>query len=179
MAFLYDRFGAAAPLVFTVGFVVWATTFAVAFVFLPLRELRMRTRSRRDRMFADHTPGAAEFAVEVVVRYAGKPRGADRGVVWFENGLLGFTGERTSFLLAYEDLQPPRRWTLTEIDRAFLPLRLRPGNGKLEVAVRPMWGQGWGYRRALRRFLREKAPTEEARQWPPLAEYEPLDSPRS
>jgi hypothetical protein len=143
----------------------------VCMTVLPLRELWMRRRFRRDREFSDRPPGVEEFAVEIVVKRRGKALGADRGVVWFDQGRLGFSGERTSFLLAREDLILPEKNAISWVDVPYLPLLLNVQGGKAEVVVRPLWGQGRGYRRSLMRFLKAAEPVAGERQWPPLVPY--------
>lgn len=132
----------------------------------------MRQRFSRDLEFSDRPEGVEEFAVEIVVNRRGRALGADRGVIWFDQGRLGFSGENTSFLLACDDLILPRKNVISWVDVPYQPLKLNVQGGKAEVVVRPLWGQGRGYRRSLIRFLKAAEPSVGERQWPPLQRYQ-------
>lgn len=96
---------------------------------------------------------------------------ADRGVIYFDQDLIGFSGGRTSFLLSARDLSYPRVNSWLDFDQAYRPLSLNADNVAAEVAIRPLVGFGRRFRRRLRAFLRADAAAKVARQWPPLEVY--------
>ncbi len=133
-----------------------------------LNELRVRRRQRSDEALTERPQGLEEFPVEIIVRVNEQPLGMDRGVVYFDDGLMGFVGSSATFLLAAEDFE--RRKALTDLDVPFRPLDLANG-AKSDVRIKPLLGHGRAFRRRLRRFLRDGEPAQGPRQWPPLTAY--------
>lgn len=132
-----------------------------------------RRPRRRDAAFSDRPAGIQEFPVEILVLLDGRVLGTDRGLVWFEDGLLNFNGRATSFALAAPDVVP-RKWITTQDPYQNLSgdaLRLSIDGPVAVLRVRPLLGSRWRFKAKLRRFLKENASTPKARQWPPLTEY--------
>lgn len=134
---------------------------------------------RRDRSLSDHLANEEEYAVEVRIETAGATIGIDRGVIWFEGALLGFSGRCTSFLLAATDLAPPTGVVISDLDAPYLPLKLRAGGIFGKVTIRPLFGSRRRFRRRMRAFLRKREPSDAERQWPPLVPYEDRKGPQA
>ena len=109
---------------------------------------------------------------------AGRTVGRDRGVVWFEDGRLLYSGHRTSFALGGEDIAPrgerhayAREFGSVLPDEA-VPLRidetkvviLKPLARKSDVGNR----QEMRFLKALYAFKRNPPRSFGPRQWPPL-----------
>lgn len=127
-----------------------------------------------DLALSERPAGLVEYPVEVVLQMNERKLGADRGVVYFENGRLGFVGSSFSFLLAAEDfVEVPQ--SCFKLDSFPPGLTLKAAGGKAKVIVNPILGHGRDFRRALEGFFAENANPEGERQWPPLTQYvEPL-----
>lgn len=175
LPFLYDWLNAKAMWLGLFVTVLWAATLALALLLFTAGELVFRRRNGKDRAFADAPAEIPQYGVEVVFKSRGNALGADRGVAWFEDGLLGFSGERTSFLLAYEDFvwSDLTGFNLVTAGRRDLPLNLREQGA---LSIRPMWGSGANFRRQLRALIRERKASSRDRQWPPLRPYQKRES---
>ena len=134
-------------------------------------EVRARRLTRKDALSMDRPEGLDEYPVEMTITVNGGDFGSDRGVVYFDEGLLGFVGGRTSFLIATEDLVFTAGKVLNDLDAIYKPLTLKATGGKASVTIRPLLGFGRAYRRSLKRFLREKRITIGPRQLPPLTTH--------
>ena len=173
------RFGHTPMLVETLVAAAFVVAILVAIVGMPIHEAWRRRRSRRDRAFSDQADGAEEYAVEIVVQAKRHRPGVDRGVAWFDGSLLGFSGERCSFLLSALDLQAPNSEALSHFDLPYLPLKLGSGGEKGRLTICPLWGSAVSFRRELKRFLLDREDARGERQWPPLEPYqeEKVDEP--
>ena len=140
----------------------WRATEAIA----------LRTQGA-DRAFSDAPPGLVEYAVEVVIEAEGGCVGKDRGIVWFEDGLLTFNGATCSFAFAAPDVYA--REKIGDKDPYYgLPrgvLRLRALGRVATVRFLPLLGRRLGFEYALGRFLASVPTSERPRQWPPLVPY--------
>ena len=155
------------------GWIDWVQFFGIVAVFVVwiANELRIGRMTFADTRSMELPEGSSEYAAEVAVLVNGAEIGRDRGVVYFDEGTMGFVGRRTSFLLAAEDFVRPIGPTLSTWDEAWRALKLNAMGGKASLRVSPLVGQGRGYRRTLRRFMRAKAISTGPRQWPPLTPY--------
>ncbi len=153
----------------------------LSFVFRIALELRWRfgealslRMMRADHAFSDASPGLTEYPVEIVVEAEGVCMGADRGFVWFEDGILTFNGSACSFALSADDLYPRRK--IDGKDPYYgLPadaLRLRAMGRVATVRFLPLLGRHrLGFEYALGRFLASESTSDRSRQWPPLIHY--------
>ena len=117
--------------------------------------------------------------VALTVVRNGKALGADRGVVWFDEGRLLFNGHRTSFAIGGEDILPPSRWRELPLDTVrhglpdgYVPLRVEAGTATIRfVALRTGNGISAAEMRFLKRLyeFRLRPPVSTGpRQWPPF-----------
>ena len=115
-----------------------------------------------------------QFAVEMTLVVERKRLGTDRGVVWFSEGLMGFSGKASSFVLAASNLAAEWDESKRHITGKHLPPGplVLVGTPKLaHVIVAPLRGHGEGYRERLRRFVAANELPEGERYWPPLFRY--------
>lgn len=155
---------------------LWLAQVQLAMIVIPaiyclFRECRLRRLTREDVALLERPEGLDEYPVEISVKCGPKDLGNDRGVVYFDAGLLGFVGGRTSFLISTDDLIIPTGKVLSGFDSVYHPLTLKATGGKASVTIRPLLGFGRAYRRSLRSFLRERKVTLAPRQLPPLTAY--------
>jgi len=150
-------------------------TILVAYAVFWLRKyLRIRS-TERDQRVMDGGFGD-QFPVEVTLSADGQCLGMDRGVLWFADGLMGFSGDATAFVLAADDLAAPWSAAAASCEDPKKPIdalvfRNAPRSGHVDVT--PLRGSGKAYRRRLQRFFYDwDRPTGE-RFWPPLSPYEP------
>ncbi len=149
---------------------VWATVWLVRFG----ADVIVRRRGAKDLRFSDRLPGLREYPVEVLVKEGGRALGLDRGVLWFDHGLLCFSGAATSFVISGNDVvergSKVGKGAYEKLARDEL-LLCRPDRFAT-VRLMPLWGlHRFAYRRALRKFLQERRPVHRPRQWPPLSRY--------
>lgn len=110
--------------------------------------------------------------VELTIVVDRRRIGADRGVMWFADGLMGFSGRACSFVLAASDLEVgPTASGANGVrpypaDTLVLVGTPRPSY----MVVTPLAGQEW-YRTRLRTFLQDSEPGEGERCFPPLVPY--------
>ena len=110
--------------------------------------------------------------VLLTIRRDGRRVGTDKGAVWFADGLLLYSGHRTSFAIGGEDVLPRANWSAASLGDHVVPLRLERGSATLEL--RPLvYGNGGGPQemRFLKRLyaFRNRPPRSRGpRQWPPL-----------
>ncbi len=145
-----------------------------------IAEILAQRTMREDREFSERPAGIVEYPIEIVILRQGRELGADRGVAWFEDGLLNFNGTATSFAIAAEDIVPrkkvrkidPYKELPSDCIRVIFPgesaaVRLLPLNGL----------RRWTFNYALGRFLSAKEEVRKGRQLPPFHSYgfEPAD----
>lgn len=104
--------------------------------------------------------------------------GRDRGVGWFEDGRLLFSGHRTSFALGGEDVASEDRWRALHQGAQHLPLFLVPIDDPqrfIYVSFRFLRGgdgiamrQEMNFVRRLEEFRRSRPRSNGARQLPPF-----------
>lgn len=137
------------------------------FVIWKVNETVARRTLKADLQLSDRPEGIVEYLVEAVIFVDGKELAVDRGVVWFEEELLHFSGAATSFVLAATDIRPSVRfdpfgeemkWMMLARPRTNAAIRLLPLSGF----------RNWGFRWAIRRFVRKRESVLKPRQWPPL-----------
>lgn len=133
------------------------------------RRIRAEDRALVDGSFGD------QFPVEMTIVVGKQPIGTDRGALWFADGLVGFSGEVASFVLAARD-----------VEVAWTSARSRPARGAIPqgslilvgtrvpsyVIVEPLGEHAKAFRERLRRFEGETADPDAERHWPPLAPYD-------
>lgn len=112
-----------------------------------------------------------QYLVEVTI-VVGKDRlGTDRGVLWFSDGLMGFSGNATSFVLSGEDIR--LQWKNKKRDTA-LPSHAILLQGAPRFAYFVVHPIGAAARKCFERLnLFELMGTkhEGERVWPPLVPY--------
>ena len=159
-----------------VAYAAIATYVVVVAVFATVTWLRMRNTlrlSEDDRRLTDYAFGD-QYVVTIEIYVGGRSIGTDRGVVWFSEGLMGFSGQATAFVLAARDVEYQPTGRLATLDEPAIPA----GAIELVNAPRPTIIQfqplGAGiadlYKR-LRKFERETAAAEAERVWPPFTPY--------
>lgn len=166
---------AAAPHLNKTSFWVCLPVFLEFFIVVPFwlaNEYRVLRFTKADAALLERPENLEEFPVEITIRAGLRTIGADRGVVYFDQDLIGFSGGRTSFLLSARDLSYPRVNSWLDFDQVYRPLSLNADNVTAEVAIRPLVGFGRRFRRRLRAFLRADVAAKVARQWPPLEPYQ-------
>ena len=105
--------------------------------------------------------------------------GEDKGVVWFADGRIFFSGHRTSFVLGGEDLLPKERWSIfasTEGGLVFgdrtLPLDVDRGNAYVSFqALSYGDAREMRFSKRLTAFLKNPPQSRGPRQWPPFEPY--------
>lgn len=169
---LYVQFGLWPEKIWRICFAGGMTALLLlTIVLMPIVELVALRRTNRDRALADRVEGSEEYPVEIVVWVKGRRAGADRGLAYFDGPLLGFSGEKTSFLVAADDLNYPRGPMLSDWDLPFYPLKPKGTVEKTRVQLKPLVGFGWRFRRRLLSFLRTDESSVAERQWPPLRTF--------
>ncbi|RYG21066.1 hypothetical protein EON82_19425 [bacterium] len=115
-----------------------------------------------------------QFPVDVTISSSGKGLATDRGVLWFADGLMGFSGESASFVLAASDLAPrwdaakrPKNWNQLPPDAISLVGAPREAH----IVITPLRGKWRAYRERLAAFMRADEEPRGERQWPPLYPY--------
>lgn len=132
--------------------------------------------SSRDRVLLEDIFGD-QYLVEVVVSVEGEKGVADRGAIWFADGLMGFNGRAFAFALAACDLSQPAWEDEKRIDGRPYPRRSLVLNGAPKpsyIFIIPLNGHEW-YWDSLKRFLTAHESTKGERSWPPLEPYRPVD----
>ncbi len=117
--------------------------------------------------------------VNATIVFDGRKIGTDRGVAWFSDGAMLFSGRRTSFAIGGEDVLPRSYWSEYGRERASalpadaVPLRtvrprtyvlLLPVNREEDVAVQ----QARRFVTRRRKFRDRPEPSSVPRQWPPF-----------
>ena len=124
-----------------------------------------------------------QFSVEIHLVIRGKRLGSDRGVVWFHDGLMGFSGRAFSFVLSAQDIAPQweRVRKLAIKQRYPIDAVVLVGAPKeAYLFVTPLAGQTIAYRQRLYEFKKANAEPTGERHWPPLEPYvqeEPVTEP--
>ncbi|RYG25416.1 hypothetical protein EON82_07170 [bacterium] len=115
-----------------------------------------------------------EFLAEVTIVVKGRRIGIDRGVVWFSEGLMGFSGPATSFVLAAWDVELQRVGRMATMTESAIPagaLLLVESPKPAYLLIQPLGRNRAAFRRRLIRFERESMGEDEERIWPPLHLY--------
>ncbi|RYG25419.1 hypothetical protein EON82_07185 [bacterium] len=146
----------------------WCVLVAIGYYFA--REIRCRRRTERDLAHMERPEGVDEYPVEITVTNNAVV-GCDRGVIYFDGPHLGFVGGRSSFLIAFNDLELPAENLLTTAELPYRPLKVKASGGSATPTVRPLLGYQRAYRKRLTAFLKAEVPSEDERQWPPLTAY--------
>ncbi len=138
-----------------------------------LNEFRIRRRREIDKALSERPAGLTEYPVEAIIFVNHRPLGLDRGVIYFEEGRVGFVGSSFSFLLAANDLIDPKEKPLMQSNLLLSELELRShGGGTAYVTIKPLLGYGRAYRKSMRRFFEEDKDAPGERQWPPITKYQ-------
>ncbi len=135
-----------------------------------LKNLIVERRNPQDSSFVDGAFGD-QFLVEVTI-VAGKDRlGTDRGVLWFSDGLMGFSGAATSFVLSAKDIRKKKTGNRnSELPDNAIILRGAPRAGYF--MIHPIGKAAKAYGERLRAFLIMDVEHEGERVWPPLVPYD-------
>lgn len=138
-----------------------------------LRERRARRMRPEDFALVDGAFGD-QYPVEVTIVAGGSRLGSDRGVVWFADGLMGFSGRAASFVLAPRDAQVCRTARPKTASRPALPanaIELLDAPVASHLVVHPLGGKEADFWERLRYFEMVKVPIVAERYWPPLVPY--------
>lgn len=113
--------------------------------------------------------------VEITIWRREQPVGKDRGLVWFGEGRLLFSGRRTSFAVGGEDVLPLSQWPKTIRKFGFddyLPLRADLGSAGILFEVVPLGHTSHAhadrFTERLRAFRQRPPQSRGTRQWPPF-----------
>jgi len=133
---------------------------------------RVKRPHPEDVILADGNFGD-QYPAEIAVFARQRSLGMDRGVVWFSDGLMGFSGSSFSFVLSAKDIAP--QWVGVKRDSRYptnsIVLKDAPVPGHLVVT--PLGANNNLYRERLYRFSQAaESPTGE-RIWPPLTPFDP------
>jgi hypothetical protein len=135
------------------------------------KNLIVERRAPQDSAFVDGAFGD-QFLVEVTI-VAGKNRlGTDRGVLWFSDNLMGFSGAATSFVLSAKDVRVEKKALGRDNqlpDNAII-LKGAPRTGYF--MIHPIGKAAKAYEQRLRAFLIMDVEHEGERVWPPLVPYD-------
>jgi hypothetical protein len=115
-----------------------------------------------------------QFSVEIHLVVQGMRIGRDWGVLWFGDGLMGFSGSAMSFVLSARDVAP--QWERVRIAAVKNPypvdsIVLVDAPNDAYLFVTPLAGQTQAYRKRLYEFKKENALPNAERHWPPLHRY--------
>ncbi|RYG25417.1 hypothetical protein EON82_07175 [bacterium] len=153
-------------------FVFGGTLFAV-FLINYLIWIRGKGTDRKSLSVPEDAFGD-QFAADVKLMVEGVPLAADRGVVWFAEGLMGFSGRSFSYVLAASDLSTERNASRRENKGKYIPtasLALAGAPKTAHVVVEPLYGHAQPYRERLRVFMAANESPQGERIWPPLSPY--------
>ena len=117
-----------------------------------------------------------QFPVEIHLLVEGKQMGRDRGVLWFGDGLMGFSGHAFSFVLAAIDIAPQWEKLMRKNTKKSYPqdaIVLRDAPRDAYFVVTPLAGRTKDYRKRLYEFKKANAVPAGERHWPPLHRYIP------
>lgn len=129
--------------------------------------------SKADRRLIEDPDDLDVCLVDVKIMSNRRIIGVDRGIVWFGEGRLLFSGHRTSFALGGEDILPRSRRTKSMQARTNV-LPLRAGHGKAVLIfdlILPRAGPGEREIRFVERlyaFRQRPLASRGPRQWPPF-----------
>ncbi len=128
-----------------------------------------------DRMLMEDPDDRDVCLVRLTVVRDGKVAGKDKGVVWFADGLLLYSGHRTSFAIGGEDVLPQDRWNwvVTRAEYGLtdhcVPLRVPKGSAYVTLlAMLPNSPHAMRLLKRLYAFRRRPPQSRGPRQWPPL-----------
>jgi hypothetical protein len=137
--------------------------------------------TKRDLRLLEDENDADVCLVSLSIRSGGKGIGEDRGVVWFSEGRLFYSGHRTSFVLGGQDVVPRSEMSLTslaqreaKLSEMSIALRHPDGNGEIRVVPLKVSNSGpWAsaemrFRKRFYEFQRQPTYVNAPRQWPPL-----------
>jgi hypothetical protein len=156
-----------------VRWIFFGTAIAVA-TGIALRDTWALRKRATDRFLVDGGFGD-QFPAEITIVVEGRRIAADRGVVWFADGLMGFSGSSASFVLAASNLAPhyvkahrPPKGQPVSYD--IIALRGAPRSAL--VSVTPLFGHIKAYRKRLEAFMAADERPQGDRHWPPLEPYQ-------
>lgn len=141
--------------------------------FFVSKQILGRRVRREDTTFVDGAFGE-QFVVELTIAASNKRIGADRGVLWFSDGLMGFSGRAASFVLAAKDIQPACHKGKSVVKGRNFPsdaLLLNDAPVVAHIILTPLRGYEKRYQERLKRFLWLDERPEGERFWPPLEPY--------
>ncbi len=147
---------------------------ALLFAYFGLRERRARRLRPEDQALVDGAFGD-QYPAEMTIVASGKRLGSDRGVVWFADGLIGFSGGAASFVLAATDVERQQGQKKRDRRGRVLPpgaLVLRNAPGEAYVIVAPLGNHTRPYFERLTAFCWRDERVEAERHWPPLVAYD-------
>lgn len=169
--------GVASLLHFHTSFPIALVPIMVAVLYMVHKE---STATKRDLALIEDEDDKEICLVRVTIRTSGHSVGVDRGVVWFSDQRLFFSGHRTSFVLGGQDLIPRLEWSnlklpggLKELSDSMVALRHPDGplfvsflplnmpNGKPEIVSEMR------FRKRLAEFRKNTPFAHALRQWPP------------
>jgi len=133
----------------------------------------------RDQALVDGGFGD-QFPVELAIVVQANTIGVDRGVLWFADGLMGFSGSAASFVLASSDLEPTEKGRHHPRSGQPYPagaILLKRAPQEAYVVIIPLKGHEAGYEARLKRFEDESPTADAERFWPPLHCYVTDDAP--
>jgi len=138
----------------------------------------MRAVTEKDRRLIEDPDDLDVCLVGLEIVRDGRSVGRDKGVVWFADGLLLYSGHRTSFAIGGEDVLPPDEWeglpNRSHDHRSDLRVPLLVERGTAYVELTPLIdkkGSSPQEMRFLKRLyaFRLRPPLSQGpRQWPPL-----------
>ena len=99
---------------------------------------RGRVTTATDDTWLVEQPDKDEFMVEMLVEVDGVVRGRERGIAWFTEGAIHFTGDRTWLCLVAQNVVPAGersplvRWS-DELTRGYGTLRLKKSHPRIRI----------------------------------------------
>jgi hypothetical protein len=119
------------------------------------------------RMLEDPSDQSS-FLVEVRLSVDGKVIGRDRGVLWFFENAMFFSGYACSFCIATQDVLP-----YSHSDDERILIRLKPSEEDHAVSLESVWRRDWRKQavtlyKTVSEFLKCDKPSTVPRQYPPL-----------
>ena len=148
--------------------------FVVLGLYFAVREALAHRVQNADRAHLDGAFGD-QFPIEVTIVANGKRIGTDRGVLWFADGLIGFSGGASSFVLAAWDVKTYPKATAAKgmvTSRPSGSLDLIGAPAYAHMVVRALGKHHKAYLHRLEQFEKDTADPDAERFWPPLEPYD-------
>jgi hypothetical protein len=153
---------------------ILAAVFSVLALVLLTIALRTKFAARlrlKDKELAENAFGD-QYLVEITIGSEQNRLGTDRGILWFSEGLMGFSGDATSFVLAAWDVEvPPKNGRHRDQKLPLHSIALVDSPVPGYFVIHPLNRDAAEYRKRLERFERESADFDAERTWPPLEPY--------